>query len=153
MNQEDFNLNSQEYYTEIIIFGVVASCAILFKIFACCHSLGLSEKHKELSERADPISRAEYYNLQTLSLRNQEPRKEDIPLESLESVQRQHFRNSSTQTEIKREQPAAKHISAPFSSQSDLCALTPHSPGAAELIGLQKAPSKHIVEEHLKSAS
>ena len=78
MNQEDFNLNSQEYYTEIIIFGVVASCAILFKIFACCQSLGLSERHKELSQRADPISRAEYYNLKTLSLRNQEPRKEDI---------------------------------------------------------------------------
>ena len=120
MNQEDFNLNSQEYYTEIIIFGIVASLAILFKIFACCHSLGLSEKHKELSQRADPISQAEYYNLQTLSLRNQEPRKEDIPLESLESVQRQHFRNSSTQTDINREQKVQKPISAPFSPISDL---------------------------------
>ena len=151
MNQEDFNLNSQEYYTEIIIFGVVASCAILFKIFACCQSLGLSERHKELSQRADPISRAEYYNLQTLNLRNQGPRR-DIPLESSENIQRQYPRNKSTQTEIKREQPAAEDISVPFSPQSDLCALTPQSSGAAK-IGLQKAHSKHIVEVHFKSAS
>ena len=88
MDQEEFKISNQEYYTEIVIFGIVASLAILFKAFACCHSLGLTEKHKKIRQRDDPISRAQYYNLQTLSLRSQESRREDIPLETSESVQR-----------------------------------------------------------------
>ena len=33
MNQEELNISNQEYFTEIVIFGIVASLAILFKVF------------------------------------------------------------------------------------------------------------------------
>ena len=46
MDQE-FKLTDQEYYTETVIFGIIASLAFLFKVFACCHSLGLSQRQNK----------------------------------------------------------------------------------------------------------
>ena len=111
---DEFDIQDQEYFYELILFLSVAVLLILFKIFACCQSLGLSQRHKQISQRTDPISRAEFYNLRTTAL-TQEDFREDTPLEvsgsahrnlevsgrtqqSERSVQRS-LRNSFTQTE------------------------------------------------------
>ena len=142
---EDFNISSQEYYHEIIIFIAVASLLVLFKILACFHSLGLTQRHKEISRRTDPISRAQFYNLQTLALRQEESRKEYIPLEVSRSVQ-ESFRNSSTQTEPREPNP----ILFPVFPKQESCLPNPESSGPSELTQLQRS---HIVEVHFLSAN
>ena len=140
---EEFNISRTEYYQEIIIFVVVASLLVLFKILACFHSLGLTQRHKKISMRADPISRAQFYNLQTLALRQEESRKEYIPLEVSRSVQ-ESFKNSSTQTEPK------ESILFPVFPKQESCLPNPESSGPSELTQLQRS---HIVEVHFSSAN
>ena len=142
---EDFNISSQEYYHEIITFIAVASLLVLFKILACFHSLGLTQKHKEIARRADPISRAQYYNLQTLALSQEDSREEYITLEVSRSVQGS-FKNSSTQTEQKEPKP----ILFPVFPKKESYLPNLEGSGSSELTQLARS---HIVEVHFSSAS
>ena len=84
---DEFNVKEQEYFYELIVFLLIAVVLILFKIFACCQSLGLWQRHKHISQRCDPISRAQFYNLRANTL-SQEDSRENTPQEVSRSAHR-----------------------------------------------------------------
>ena len=48
----------QEYIEEILIFILLCIFLVISKLFTCCSSLGLGQKHKEAPNRVDLLSEA-----------------------------------------------------------------------------------------------
>ena len=84
---DEFDVKEQEYFFELIIFLLIAGLLVIVKIFACCQTLGLWQRHKPISQRCDPISRAQFYNLRASNL-SQEDSRENTPQEVSKSVHR-----------------------------------------------------------------
>ena len=84
---DEFNVTEEEYFFELIIFLLIAALLVIIKIFACCSTLGLHQRHKPISQRSDPISRAQFYDLRASNL-SQEDFRETKPQEVSKSVQR-----------------------------------------------------------------
>ena len=84
---DEFDVEKQEYFFELIIFLLIAGLLVIVKIFACCQTLGLWQRHKPISQRCDPISRAQFYNLRASNLSKEDSR-ENTPQEVSKSVHR-----------------------------------------------------------------
>ena len=84
---DEFKLTEEEYFFELIILILIAALLVIIKIFACCSTLGLHQRHKPISQRSDPISRAQFYDLRASNL-SQEDFRETKPQEVSKSVQR-----------------------------------------------------------------
>ena len=84
---DEFKLTEEEYFFELIILILIAALLVIIKIFACCSTLGLHQRHKPISQRSDPISRAQFYDLRASNL-SQEDFREAKPQEVSKSVQR-----------------------------------------------------------------
>ena len=84
---DEFKLTEEEYFFELIILILIAALLVIIKIFACCSTLGLQQRNKPISQRSDPISRAQFYDLRASNL-SQEDFREAKPQEVSKSVQR-----------------------------------------------------------------
>ena len=84
---DEFKVTEEEYFLELIILLLFAALLVIIKIFACCSTLGLHQRHKPISQRSDPISRAQFYDLRASNL-SQEDFREAEPQEVSKSVQR-----------------------------------------------------------------
>ena len=84
---DEFDVKEQEYFFELIIFLLIAGLLVIVKIFACCQTLGLWQRHKPISQRCDPISRAQFYNLRAINP-SQEDSRENTPQEVSRSAHR-----------------------------------------------------------------
>ena len=71
---DEFDVTKEEYFFELIIFLLIAALLVIVKIFACCQTLGLHQRHKPISQRSDPISRAQFYNLRASNLSQEDSR-------------------------------------------------------------------------------
>ena len=71
---DEFDVTKEEYFFELIIFLLLAALLVIIKIFACCQTLGLHQRHKPISQRSDPISRAQFYNLRASNLSQEDSR-------------------------------------------------------------------------------
>ena len=95
---DEFNVAEEEYFFELIIFLLLAALLVIIKIFACCQTLGLHQRHKPISQRSDPISRAQFYDLRASNLSEEDFRGAE-PQEVSKSVERRSSRAAFTQTE------------------------------------------------------
>ena len=84
---DEFKVTEEEYFLELIILLLFAALLVIIKIFACCSTLGLHQRHKPIGQRSDPISRAQFYNLKASNL-SEEDSRETKPQEVSKSVQR-----------------------------------------------------------------
>ena len=55
---------NQDYIEELSILAVAGSILLVSKIIACCFSLGLWQKHKQISLRKDSLSLAKLNHLE-----------------------------------------------------------------------------------------
>ena len=82
---------------------------VIIKIFACCQTLGLHQRHKPISQRSDPISRAQFYDLRASNL-SEEDSRETKPQEVSKSVQRSPEVSERTQQRNRSVQKSSRTV-------------------------------------------
>ena len=107
---DEFNVTEEEYFFELIIFLLIAALLVIIKIFACCQTLGLHQRHKPIGQRSDPISRAQFYNLKASNL-SEEDSRETKPQEVSKSVQRSPEVSERTQQRNGSVQKSSRTVS------------------------------------------
>ena len=107
---DEFNVTEEEYFFELIIFLLIAALLVIIKIFACCQTLGLHQRHKPIGQRSDPISRAQFYNLKASNL-SEEDSRETKPQEVSKSVQRSPEVSERTQQRNRSVQKSSRTAS------------------------------------------
>ena len=106
---DEFNVAEEEYFFELIIFLLWAALLVIIKIFACCQTLGLHQRHKPISQRSDPISRAQFYDLRASNL-SEEDSRETKPQEVSKSVQRSPEVSERTQQRNRSVQKSSRTV-------------------------------------------
>ena len=89
--------------------AIAAEKELIIKIFACCQTLGLHQRHKPISQRSDPISRAQFYDLRASNL-SQEDSRETKPQEVSKSVQRSPEVSERTQQRNRSVQKSSRTV-------------------------------------------
>ena len=106
---DEFKLQEEEYFFELIILILIAALLAIIKIFACCSTLGLHQKHKPISQRKDAFSRAQFYELKASNL-SREDFRETQPQEVSKSAQRSPVVPERTQQKYRPVQKSSRTI-------------------------------------------
>lgn len=94
MTPENSDVTNQEYFFEILVLILATIAFVCLKIFVCCNTLGLAQKFKKIQDRNDPLSKAELFNLRSISL------EESTNKRGLETVR---VKSDRTDTQVSKE--------------------------------------------------